>query len=197
MQKISVKLMTCATLVATLSIASIVPSSAFADDTKAETMENENQPNLPDKYLGPEGVQKVLEQMGSHVIVLDTYALTLLKSPQIKFDKNLFTDEKDKALVDTVSNVQKTAKTNATNWLDTVKPKLINMNQCIVNYGIKFDNYYQTIMDAIDVKDKKTTKLGIERLYKSVQNNKESVDQLLIDLKNFRDKLIIDTNQFQ
>ncbi|MCQ6530702.1 HBL/NHE enterotoxin family protein [Bacillus mycoides] len=197
MKKIPVKVMTSAALIATLSTASIVPSYAFAAESKATTTENVNGPNLPDKYLGPEGLQKALEETGSHVIVLDAYALTLLKSPEIKFDKNLFTHPQDKALVDTVLNAQKTAQANATNWLDVLKPKLIAVNQGIVNYGTKFDNYYQGIVDAVDAKDKETTKQGIERLDKIVQKNKQTVDQLVVDLKIFRDVLVMDTNQFQ
>lgn len=197
MKKIPVKLMTCAALVTTLSTASIMPSYVFASETKEVTMKNEKQPNLPDKYLGPEGLQKALQETGSHVIVLDAYALTLLKSPQIKLDKNIFTEKKDKDLVDAVLNTQKIAQGNATHWIDVLKPELINVNQSIVNYGSKFDNYYQTIVDAVDEKDKVTTKQGIERLYKNVEQNKEKVDKLVVDLKNFRDKLFTDTNEFQ
>lgn len=197
MKKIPVKLMTCAALVTTLSTASIMPSYVFASETKEVTMKNEKQPNLPDKYLGPEGLQKALQETGSHVIVLDAYALTLLKSPQIKLDKNIFTEKKDKDLVDAVINTQKIAQGNATHWIDVLKPELINVNQSIVNYGSKFDNYYQTIVDAVDEKDKETTKQGVERLYKNVEQNKEKVNQLVVDLKNFRDKLLTDTNEFQ
>lgn len=197
MRKIPVKLVTCAALVTTLSTASIMPSYAFADETKEITEKNEKQPNLPDKYLGPEGLQKALQETGSHVIVLDAYALTLLKSPQIKLDKNIFTEKKDKDLVDAVINTQKIAQGNATYWIDVLKPELINVNQSIVNYGSKFDNYYQTIVDAVDAKDKETTKQGVERLYNNVEQNKEKVNQLVVDLKNFRDKLLTDTNEFQ
>lgn len=52
-------------------------------------------------------------------------------------------------------------------------------------------------MDAVDAKDKETTKQGVERLYNSVQENKKKVDQLVENSKNFRDKLITDTNKFQ
>ncbi|OLR27673.1 HBL/NHE enterotoxin family protein [Bacillus cereus] len=197
MKIIPVKVLTCTALITALSTVSIAPSYAFAAETQVAVTQDENQPNLPDKYLGPEGLKKALEETGSHVIVLDAYALTLLKSPQIKLDKNLFTDQKDKDLVDRVLNAQKTAQANATNWLDVLKPKLIDINQGIVNYGTKFDNYYQTIVDAVDAKDKETTKQGIDRLYKSVEANKASVDQLVIDLKTFRDKLLTDTNQFK
>ncbi|HHL0974222.1 TPA: HBL/NHE enterotoxin family protein [Bacillus cereus] len=197
MKGLPVKLMTSVALLATLSTASIVPSYAFATEAEAATIESENEPNVPDKYLGPEGLKKALEDTGSHVIVLDSYALTLLKSPQVKMDKSLFTEQKDKDLVDAVLQSQKNAQGNAKNWLDVLKPKLIDINQGIVNYGTKFDNYYQTIVDAVDAKDKETTKQGVERLYKSVQENKQNVDQLVIDLKNFRDKLVTDTNQFQ
>lgn len=197
MRKISVKLITCAALVTTLSMANIMLSYAFADETKEVTVKNEKQPNLPDKYLGPKELQKVLQETGSHVIVLDAYALTLLKSPQIKLDKNIFTEKKDKDLVDAVINTQKIAQGNATHWIDVLKLELINVNQSIVNYGSKFDNYYQTIVDAVDEKDKATTKRGIERLYKNVEQNKEKVDKLVVDLKSFRDKLLTDTIEFQ
>ncbi|MGR5992920.1 hypothetical protein ACT7C6_35760 [Bacillus paranthracis] len=62
MKIIPVKVMTCAALVASLSTASFVPSYAFAAETKAAVTENKNQPNLPDKYLGPEGLQKSIRR---------------------------------------------------------------------------------------------------------------------------------------
>ncbi|MCU4948844.1 MULTISPECIES: HBL/NHE enterotoxin family protein [Bacillus cereus group] len=95
MKKTPVKLMTCAALVTTLATA---PSYVFAAETKEVMMKNETQPNLSDRYLGPEDLQKALQEMGSHVIVLDAYALTLLKSSQINLDKNIFTEKKDKVV---------------------------------------------------------------------------------------------------
>lgn len=87
--------MTCAALVTTLATA---PSYEFAAETKEVMMKNKTQPNLSDRYLGPEGLQKALQEMGSHVIVLDAYALTLLKSSQINLDKIYLQKRKIKLL---------------------------------------------------------------------------------------------------
>ena len=197
MKNIPVKIMTCAALITTLATASVVPSYTAAAETTVTTGESEKLPNLPDKYLGPAGLQKALEETGSHVIVMDAYALTMLKAPDFKFDTvNVFKTSSDKDLVNRVLNAQKTSKGHATYWLDVLKPNLINLNQGIVNYGTKFDNYYQTIVDAVDEKDKETTKLGIERLYKSVEEHKQTIDQLVKDLQTFRNTLFTDSQSF-
>ncbi|SDY24363.1 HBL/NHE enterotoxin family protein [Thermoactinomyces sp. DSM 45892] len=197
MKTTSVRWLTCVTLAGTLSTVSVLPSYATSAVAKADEVSNEKQPNIPDKYLGPEGLKKALEETGSHVIVLDAYALTLIKSPDIKLDKNLFTDQKDKDLVDSVLASQKKAQGNARGWLDNLKPKLIDVNEGIVNYGTKFDNYYNTIAAAVDSGDKQTIKDGVGRLYKSVQENQNGVNQLVKDLKGFRDALTNDTTSFQ
>ncbi|WP_232339759.1 HBL/NHE enterotoxin family protein [Bacillus thuringiensis] len=189
--------MTCAALAGALSVSSVGPSYVFAAETTASATEGGQKINLPDEYLGPDGLQKALQDTGSHTIVLDAYALTLLKSPQIKLEKDLFTEQKDKYLVDAIINSQNIAKEHATYWLNTLKPKLIDINQGIVNYGTKFDNYYETIVDAVNSNDKETTKKGIERLYNSVQENKKAVDQLVIDLQKFRNTLATDSTAFQ
>ncbi|PEJ73706.1 HBL/NHE enterotoxin family protein [Bacillus wiedmannii] len=199
MKRLPMKLMTSAALMTVMTTASIAPSYVFAETSKEVNSQNQQQSNihLPDKYLGPEGLQKALQDTGSHVVVLDAYALTLLKSPSIKLDKNLFTDQKDKDLVDSVENSQKTAQSHAKDWTDVLKPQLIQVNQGIVNYGTKFDNYYKTIADAASNQDKDTVKQGVQRLYNSVEENKQAVEQLVTNLKSFRDNLITDTNNFQ
>ena len=79
---------------------------------------------------------------------------------------------------------QDTARGNAKQWLDVLKPQLISTNQNIINYNTKFQNYYDTLVAAVDAKDKATLTKGLTRLSSSINENKAQVDQLVEDLKN-------------
>lgn len=197
MKQLPIKIVLHTVLIGTLSVASLTPSYAFAAKTPLSTLENEQKITSADKYLGPVGLQEALQETGSHTVVLDAYALTLLKSPSIKIDKDLFSEQREKDLVDSILKSQITAKEHATYWLNILKPKLTDVNQGIVNYGAKFDNYYDAIVAAINAKDKKATQQGITRLYKVIQDNKKTVAQLVTDLQTFRSSLVIDSTAFQ
>ena len=92
---------------------------------------------------------------------------------------------------------QDTARGNAKQWLDVLKPQLISTNQNIINYNTKFQNYYDTLVAAVDAKDKATLTKGLTRLSSSINENKAQVDQLVEDLKKFRNKMTSDTQNFK
>ncbi|MGQ7190896.1 HBL/NHE enterotoxin family protein, partial [Escherichia sp. HC-CC] len=52
-----------------------------------------------------------------------------------------------------------------------------------INYNTKFQNYYDTLVAAVDAKDKATLTKGLTRLSSSINENKAQVDQLVEDLK--------------
>ncbi|PGB02019.1 HBL/NHE enterotoxin family protein, partial [Bacillus toyonensis] len=73
----------------------------------------------------------------------------------------------------------------------------ISTNQNIINYNTKFQNYYDTLVAAVDAKDKATLTKGLTRLSSSINENKAQVDQLVEDLKKFRNKMTSDTQNFK
>ncbi len=125
---------------------------------------------------------------------MDLYALTIIKQGNVSFGNVTTVDAPLRAKI---VRHQNTARSNAKQWLDVLKPRLISTNQNIINYNTKFQNYYDTLVKAVDTKDKATLTKGLTRLSNSITENKEQVDKLVEDLKRFRNKMTADTQNFK
>ncbi|MFZ7760057.1 HBL/NHE enterotoxin family protein [Bacillus thuringiensis] len=195
MKVIPWKTFTTSAMIATVIATSVLPGFAAAQTETPTVQQQAEQVNLPDKYLGPEGMKKALEDTNSHVIAMDAYALTLLKTPDIAF-----TGVTNQALVDKVKKDQQTARANAQKWLDDIKSNsdisIIKVNENIISYGGKFDSYFQALEQAIDKKDSATLSSGIQNLLKDVDTYKGETDALKQKLIAFRDALATDAQNF-
>jgi non-hemolytic enterotoxin B/C len=189
------KVMALSTLIATIAATNIMPAHTLAAET---TPMYASATKLEDKYteysLGPDGLMDAMARTGSNALVMDLYALTILKQPNANF-KNITTI--DSALQTKIVQHQEMAKSNAKQWLDVLKPQLIFTNQNIINYNTKFENYYNTLVKAVDEGNKATLTKGLTRLSSSIVENKQEVDKLVENLKQFRNKLTTDTQNFK
>ncbi|MBK5491805.1 HBL/NHE enterotoxin family protein [Bacillus sp. TH13] len=188
-------------LAITLAVSTTVPTDTFAAENNsssnlmyAAAVSTNKYPNYPDYDLGPKGLEEALKKTGSNALVMDLYALTILK--QANADFSGITGIKDN-LENDVMGHQKVAKENAKKWLDQLKPELISVNEGIINYDRTFQNYYDELIEVLDQKDKKTFAEGINELSKEITSNKEKVDNLVKSLSSFRDKVSEDTNNFK
>ncbi|QWI72979.1 alpha-helical pore-forming toxin family protein (plasmid) [Bacillus mycoides] len=192
------KIITLSTLIAAITSGSIMPVYTVAAEIVARPIPSSTQIDSSNKYseysLGPAGLKDAMVRTGSNSLVMDLYALTIIKQANVNFNKVTVVDD---SLKTKINYHQDIARRNANQWLDTIKPLLISTNQNIINYNTKFQNYYDTLVAAIDNKDKATLIKGIERLSTSISENKEKVDKLVDNLKKFRDKMTADTQNFK
>lgn len=82
------KVMALSTLIATIAAGSITPSyaSAAENTTKPAPIYADAENNYPEYSLGPEGLKDALEKTGSNMLVMDLYALTIVKQANVNFD---------------------------------------------------------------------------------------------------------------
>ncbi|MFJ8119866.1 non-hemolytic enterotoxin subunit B [Bacillus mycoides] len=193
MNKIPFKILTCSALIATITATSVLPTNVFAE-TKSSQVNVHVKKDISNYPLGPEGLKEAMHQTGSNVLVMDLYALTLIKQPNFDF-KNIKSIDTD--LSSKIINHQRIAQSNANEWLDKLKPGLIQTNENIINYNTQFQNYYNTLLSAVDTNNSKTLKTGINRLYNSILGYQKQVDQLLQQLQEYRGKLMRDTQNFK
>ncbi|PEF60490.1 HBL/NHE enterotoxin family protein [Bacillus cereus] len=194
MKKNPWKLMTTSAMIAAmLATGTLAPVVQAASPTQQQTTSNKStNVKVEDKYLGPEGLKKALEETGSHVVVMDAYALTVIKMPDINLQSNAVKPE----LIQQVKVDQATARGNASQWLDSLKPNLIQLSQDIVNFGTKFDKYRDNLTKAIDEKNVTNLRNGVQLLAKDVDKYKQETDVLVTKLTDFRDKLTKDSQNF-
>lgn len=190
------KVMALSTLIATIAAGSITPSyaSAAENTTKPAPIYVDAENNYPEYSLGPEGLKDAIEKTGSNMLVMDLYALTIVKQANVNFD-GVTVISND--LQTSIKNNHDASKTNAKQWLDDLKPQIIQTNQNIINYNTQFQNYYDALVEALDNNDKETLKAALTSLDDSISENKGAVDSLVQDLKAFRGKLELDTQNLK
>ncbi|PEE60954.1 non-hemolytic enterotoxin NHE subunit B [Bacillus cereus] len=198
MTKKPYKVMALSALMAVFAAGNIMPAHTYAAESTVKQAPVHAVAKAYNDYeeysLGPEGLKDAMERTGSNALVMDLYALTIIKQGNVNFG-NVSTV--DAALKGKVIQHQDTARGNAKQWLDVLKPQLISTNQNIINYNTKFQNYYDTLVAAVDAKDKATLTKGLTRLSSSINENKAQVDQLVEDLKKFRNKMTSNTQNFK
>ncbi|CAM4222598.1 HBL/NHE enterotoxin family protein [Bacillus paramycoides] len=190
------KVMALSTLIATIAAGSITPSfaSAAENTTKPAPIYADAENNYPEYSLGPEGLKDAIEKTGSNMLVMDLYALTVVKQANVNFD-GLTVINND--LQTSIKGNHDASRNNAKQWLDGLKPQIIQTNQNIINYNTQFQNYYDVLVEAVDNKDKETLKAVLTSLDDSISENKDAVDKLVQDLKAFRGKLELDTQNLK
>ncbi|WP_369902113.1 HBL/NHE enterotoxin family protein [Bacillus manliponensis] len=198
MTKKPYKVMALSALITAFAATNIMPAHTFAAESQAKPSSiHATAAYASNEYteysLGPEGLREAMERTGSNALVMDLYALTIIKQANVNFNGLTVND----ALKTSVLHHQNVARINANQWLDNLKPQLISTNQNIINYNTKFQNYYDTLVTAVDNQDKETLKKGLTRLSTSISENKQKVDKLVGDLKKFRDKMTTDTQNFK
>ena len=81
-------------------------------------------------------------------------------------------------------------------WDTQVKKQLLDTLTGIVEYDTTFDNYYETMVDAINTGDGDTLKEGITDLRGEIQQNQKSAQQLIQELTKLRDAIGQDVRAF-
>ncbi|PFV03936.1 enterotoxin [Bacillus cereus] len=198
------KVMALSTLIATIAAGSITPSyaSAAENTTKPAPIYANAENNYPEYSLGPEGLKDAIVKTGSNMLVMDLYALTIIKQANVNLD-GLTVINND--LQTSIKNNHDASKKNAQRWLDDLKPQIIQTNQNIINYNTQFQNYYDILLASLKGKtkdtytqaDKETVKAVLTSLDDTISENKGAVDRLVQDLKAFRGKLELDTQNLK
>lgn len=190
------KVMALSTLIATIVAGSITPSyaSAAEDTTKSVPNYTDAADNYPEYSLGPQGLQDALTKTGSNMLVMDLYALTILKQANVNLD-GLTTINND--LQNSLKYNQDVARQNAKQWLDGIKPQIIQTNQNIISYNQEFQSYYDILVEAAKDQDKETLQAVLKELINSISAYQGTVNKLAKDLGDLRTKLGDDTRNLK
>lgn len=191
MKKFSYKVLTVATLATVITATNSGTIQALAQEQSVQEQKIGNY-----YTLGPEGLKKALAETGSHILVMDLYAKTMIKQPNV----NLSTIDLGSEGGELIKNIhlnQELSRINANYWLDTAKPKIQKTARNIVNYDEQFNNYYDTLIDTVKKKDKEGLKEGIGDLISTIDTNSEEVTAVIKMLETFKTKLYTNTIDFK
>ncbi|MCU4813697.1 alpha-helical pore-forming toxin family protein [Bacillus cereus] len=190
MMKFPFKVITLATLATVITATNGSTIHALAQEQTAQEHKIENY------ALGPEGLKKALAATGSHILVMDLYAKTMIKQPNVNLS-NIDLGSGGGELIKNIHLNQELSRINANYWLDTAKPNIQKTARNIVNYDEQFQNYYDTLVDTVKKKDKMSLKEGIGDLIDTIHTNSNEVTDVIKMLEAFKTKLYTNTVDFK
>ncbi|WP_088065717.1 HBL/NHE enterotoxin family protein [Bacillus thuringiensis] len=190
MMKFPFKVITLATLATIITATNGSTIHALAQEQTAQEQKIENY------ALGPEGLKKALAETGSHILVMDLYAKTMIKQPNVNLS-NIDLGSGGEELIKNIHLNQELSRINANYWLDTAKPNIQKTARNIVNYDEQFQNYYDTLVDTVKKKDKVSLKEGIGDLIYTIHTNSNEVTEVIKMLEAFKTKLYTNTVDFK
>ncbi|MEH7593568.1 non-hemolytic enterotoxin subunit C [Bacillus toyonensis] len=186
------------TIITGMAVSNVIPLHTFAAEQTVQNSVSQQQEGIESYSLGPDKYKEVMEKMAANILTMDSYAQTIRNQQQTDLS-NISSINGD--LQANMIQHQKDAKTNATYWIDSLKPHMMKTIQNSVSYNDTFQASYDQLLAALDEKDsvlfKANFKFRLVRLYRSILENSEEVDKLLERLKTFRDTMAEDTSSFK
>ncbi|MEH6892537.1 HBL/NHE enterotoxin family protein [Bacillus sp. JJ864] len=182
------------TIITGMAASNVIPLHTFAAEQAVQNSVSQQQEDSKSYDLGPDKYKEVMEKMGANILTMDSYAQTIRNQQQTDLSKISSINGDFKA---NMIKHQKDAQTNATYWLDNLKPDIMKTIQNSVSYNDAFQASYDQLLAAIDKKDIVTFKFRLVRLYRSILDNSQEVDGLLEKLITFRNEMAEDTRSFK
>ncbi|MBW3493912.1 MULTISPECIES: hemolytic enterotoxin HBL binding subunit HblB [Bacillus] len=188
MKKIPYKLIVASALLTMTTTSVVSPVAAFASEIE--------QTNNGDTALSAneERMKETLQKAGLFAKSMNAYSYMLIKNPDVNFEGitiNGYVDLPGRIVQD-----QKNARAHAVTWDTKVKKQLLDTLTGIIEYDTTFDNYYDTMVDAINTGDGDTLKEGITDLRGEIQQNQKCAQQLIEELTKLRDSIGQDVRAF-
>ncbi|WP_426980141.1 HBL/NHE enterotoxin family protein [Bacillus pseudomycoides] len=188
MKKISCKILAVSTLLTMTTTYAVTPVAVFASEIE--------QTNNGDMSLSAneEQMKKVLQDAGLFAKSMNEYSYLLMNNPDVSFEGitiNGYADLPIKIVQD-----QKNARAHAVTWNTQVKKQLLDTLTGIIEYDTKFENHYETLVEAINTGNGDTLKKGITDLRGGIQQNQKSAKALIEELTKLKNDIGEDVRAF-
>ncbi|PFE06450.1 hemolysin [Bacillus cereus] len=188
MKKIPYKLIVASALLTMTTTSVVSPVATYASEIE--------QTNNGDTSLSANEVKmkETLQKAGLFAKSMNAYSYMLIKNPDVNFEGITINGYED--LPGKIVQDQKNARAHAVTWDTQVKKQLLDTLTGIVEYDTTFDNYYDTIVEAINTGDGDTLKEGITDLRGEIQQNQKGAQNLIAELTKLRDAIGEDVRAF-
>ncbi|MBO1582107.1 hemolytic enterotoxin HBL binding subunit HblB [Bacillus sp. XF8] len=188
MKKIPYKLLAASAFLTLTTTSVVSPVTAFASGIEQT---NNGETSLA---ANEAKMKETLQKAGLFAKSMNAYSYMLIKNPDVNFEGitiNGYPDLPGKIVQD-----QKNARAHAVTWDTQIKKQLLDTLTGIIEYDTTFDNYYETIVEAINIGDGDTLKEGITDLRGEIQKNQQYAQQLIRELTKLRDAIGQDVRAF-
>ncbi|PHE40657.1 hemolysin BL-binding component precursor [Bacillus pseudomycoides] len=188
MKKLPYKILAVSTFLTITTTYAVTPVAAFASEIE--------QTNNGDMSLSAneEKMKTALQDAGVFAKSMNEYSYLLINNPDVSFEGitiNGYADLPIKIVQD-----QKNARAHAVTWNTQVKKQLLDTLTDIIEYDTKFENYYETLVKAINTGNGDTLKTGITDLRGEIQQNQKSAKALIEELTKLKNDIGEDVRAF-
>lgn len=154
----------------------------------------------PSSDLGSSAVQSGMSGTQSAAYLLQAYTQTVLQTPDITLPAVVDTDS-NSTVVEQLPLDQATARTNATYYIQTINPAMVQTTSQVIGYGNKYISYYPTLVDLaqnLGVGDNAEQLAdALNELIKKAANCEKQSVQVLNLLNDFLPLVTTDSANFQ
>ncbi|WP_459501452.1 hemolysin BL regulatory component HblB [Bacillus sp. C1] len=188
MKKIPYKILAVSTFLTMTTTYAVTPVVAFASEIE--------QTKSGDMSLSAneEKMKKTLQDAGLFAKSMNEYSYLLINNPDVSFEGitiNGYADLPSKIVQD-----QKNARAHAVTWNTKVKKQLLDTLTGIIEYDTKFENHYETLVEAINTGNGDTLKKGITDLRGEIQQNQKFAKALIEELTKLKNTIGEDVRAF-
>ena len=162
----------------------VIPIETFAIEIEQTNIENIS------LSANEEQMKKLLQDAGLFAKAMNEYSYLLINNPDVSFEGITINGNAD--LPSKIVQDQKNARAHAVTWNTQVKTTFDTLTG-IIEYDTKFENHYETLVEAINTGNGDTLKKGIKDLQGGIQQNQKSAKALieeLIQLKMLLEKML-------
>ena len=167
MKKIPNKLLAISAFLTITTTYAVIPLETFAIEIEQTNTENMS------LSANEEQMKKALQDAGLFAKAMNEYSYLLINNPDVSFEGITINGNAD--LPSKIVQDQKNARAHAVTWNTQVKKQLLDTLTGIIEYDTKFENYYETLVEAINTGNGDTLKKGITDLQGGIQQNQEDV----------------------
>ncbi|MEH6892535.1 HBL/NHE enterotoxin family protein [Bacillus sp. JJ864] len=178
------------TLVAGLLVTAVSTSCFAPVNTFAESKTTYSQLTSSQNQVAMNRLSDSIKTLGSQTPLIQGYGLIILKQPNLEV-----------TAIPGITTDQGTARNHVQDWLDTYNPKLFNVNQDMQDFGTRFTNYYDILVElAGRMNDDSQAKEDFVSTFNALQDQMQAIQYDMkgasVDLNNYKNDLVEDSKSF-
>ncbi|PGY06852.1 non-hemolytic enterotoxin subunit A [Bacillus cereus] len=179
------------TLVAGLLVTAVSTSCFLPVNTFAESKTTYSQLTNSQNQLAMNRLSDSLRTLGAQTPLIQGYGLIILKQPDLEVNA-----------IHGITSDQRTARNHVQDWLDTYNPKLFNVNQDLQDFGTRFSEYYDILVELAEkMNDDSQAKEDFVSAFNTLQEQMQALQYdmnkgVSVDLNNYKNELVEDSKSF-
>ncbi|MGE6540893.1 HBL/NHE enterotoxin family protein [Bacillus luti] len=178
------------TLVAGLLVTAVSTSCFSPVNTFAESKITYSQLTSSTNQVAMNRLSDSIKTLGSQTPLIQGYGLIILKQPNLEV-----------TAIPGITTDQGTARNHVQDWLDKYNPKLFNVNQDLQDFGTRFTNYYDILVELAEkVNEDSQAKEDFVSIFNELQDQMQAIQYDMkgtsVDLNNYKNDLVEDSKSF-